>query len=52
MQNVTIQNVQSRLISCSQALRIKRICSDESEYQYNSEKLMSKLIEHGYKVIQ
>ena len=36
-------------ISYSQALRIKRICSDESDYQYNSEKLLSELVERGYK---
>ena len=35
-------------ISYSQALRIKCICSDESDYQYNSEKLLSELVERGY----
>ena len=35
-------------ISYSQALRIKRICSDESDYQLNSKKLLSELVERGY----
>ena len=49
MQNPTIQSVQRRQYQASsQALRIKRICSDESDYQLNSKKLLSELVERGY----
>ena len=48
MQNPTIQSAQRGAISYSQALRIKHICSDESDYQLNSKKLLSELAERGY----
>ena len=36
-------------ISFSQALRIKRICSDVSDYRKNTDKLLEELVERGHK---
>ena len=48
MLNLTTQDQQRKLYPTSQSLRLKRVCSDESDYHENNEVLLNKLVERGY----